>query len=378
MSEPEQTLTVDEFLPSVVVNGLRRVFAPFNGPNTIGNSPIFWIGFLFVSLITVIYPILTTPFRVLNTTGYMVWVFLALSLTFIWGYTGIFSFGQTAFFGLGGYTFGVVGINVVELTGATNLALLASVILPAVFAAVVGYFMFYGRVSGVYVAIITLAVTLILELLFGRTAGPQYTIGAAALGGFNGMTNIPSLAFGVDPIAISLEPVPMYYFVVGLLITGYLLLRYVVNSTYGYVLIAVRENETRTEMFGYDIRRIKLQVFTAGGGIAGLSGALFASWNNFISPSVMGIATAALPVIWVTIGGRQTILGAIFGAVGLQFMDNELAAIGSEYSVIFIGGILLIVILYFRNGVVPTLAERIENRVETSSEETAAIEKSDI
>lgn len=377
MSERKQTLPGDEFLPSIVVDSLDRVFAPFNGPNTIGNSPIFWTAFLLVSLIAVIYPLLTTPFRVLNTTGYVVWIFLALSLTLIWGYTGIFSFGQTAFFGLGGYTFGVVGINLVEVTGATNLALLAAVVLPAMFAALVGYFMFYGRVSGVYVAIITLAVTLILELLFGRTAGPQYTIGTAALGGFNGMTNIPSLAFGVEPVIVSLDPVPMYYFVVGLLIAGYLALRYVVNSNYGYVLIAVRENETRTEMFGYDIRKIKLQAFAIGGAMAGLSGALFASWNNFISPPVMGIVTAALPVIWVTIGGRQTILGAIFGALGLQFLDNELAAAGSEYSVVVLGVILLGVILYFADGVVPALAARIEDRIESSPEESAVLEESD-
>ncbi|WP_299234469.1 ABC transporter permease subunit [Natronomonas sp.] len=377
MSEKKPTLPGNEFLPSIVVDGLDRVFAPFNGPNTIGNSPIFWIAFLLVALVALAYPAVTTPFRVLNTTGYVVWIFLALSLTLIWGYTGIFSFGQTAFFGLGGYTFGVVAKNLVQVTGATNLALLAAVVLPAVFAVVVGYFMFYGRVSGVYVAIITLAVTLILELLFGRTAGPQYTIGAAELGGFNGMTNIPSLAFGIEPVLVELDPVPMYYFVVGLLIAGYLALRYVVNSNYGYVLIAVRENEARTEMFGYDIRKIKLQAFAIGGAMAGLSGALFASWNNFISPPVMGIVTAALPVIWVTVGGRQTILGAIFGALGLQFLDSELAAAGSEFSVVALGVILLGVILYFSDGVVPAIASRIEDRIGSSPDESVVLEESD-
>lgn len=372
MSEKKQTLPGNEFLPSIVVDSLTRVFDPFTGPNTTGNSPVFWVAFLFVLVIALLYPVVSTPFRVLNTTGYFVWIFLALSLTFVWGYTGIFSFGQTAFFGLGGYTFGVIGINLVEVTGATNLALATAVVLPAVFATIVGYFMFYGRVSGVYVAIITLAVTLILELLFARTAGPQYTIGAAALGGFNGMTNIPSLAFGIDPIVVSLDPVPMYYFVLGLLIAVYFGLRYVVNSNYGYVLIAVRENETRTEMFGYDVRKIKLQAFAVGGAIAGLSGALFASWNNFISPPVMGIVTAALPVIWVTVGGRQTILGAIFGALGLQYLDSELAAAGSEFSVVILGLILLGVILYFSDGVVPAIASRIEQRLASTSEESGA------
>jgi branched-chain amino acid transport system permease protein len=377
MSEQQKTRSESDILPSIVVNYLTRVFGRFAGPNTIGNSPLFWTGFLLVVAIAFVYPIVATPFRVLNTTGYFVWIFLAFSLTFIWGYTGIFSFGQTAFFGLGGYTFGVIGINLVDVTGATNLALIGAVILPALFAAIIGYFIFYGRVSGVYVAIITLAVTLILELLFGRTAGPQYTIGSASLGGFNGMTNIPTLAFGVEPIAISLDPVPMYYFVVILLLIIYFAFRYVINSNYGYVLIAVRENETRTEMFGYDIRKIKLQAFVVGGALAGLSGALFASWNNFISPPVMGLVTAALPVIWVTVGGRGTVLGAIFGTVGLQALDSELAAVGSEYGIIVLGVILLVVILYFSDGVVPAVASRIEHRLEKPSDHETSKEESD-
>lgn len=362
MSKQQKTLLNSDILPGVVVDNLDRVFGRFDGPNTTGNSPLFWTAFLVVVAIAAVYPFLTSPFRVLNTTGYFVWIFLALSLCFIWGFGGIFSFGQTAFFGIGGYTFGVIGTNLVEVTGATNLALIGAIVIPAALAAVIGYFMFYGRVSGVYVAIITLAVTLILELLFGRTAGPQYTIGNAALGGFNGMTNIPSLAFGIDPIAVSLDPVPMYYFVLLLLLGTYLALRYVVNSDYGYVLIAIRENETRTEMFGYDVRKIKLQTFAIGGALAGLSGALFASWNNFISPPVMGLVTAALPVIWVTIGGRETFLGAIFGALGLQIMDSELAAVGSEFGLIALGVILLIVIVYFADGVVPAVVSRVEHR----------------
>jgi branched-chain amino acid transport system permease protein len=130
-------------------------------------------------------------------------------------------------------------------------------------------------------------------------------------------------------------------------------------------------------MFGYDTRKIKLQAFTIGGAIAGLSGALFASWNNFISPPVMSIGTAALPVIWVTVGGRQTIIGAIFGALGLQFLDSELAAAGSEYSVVVLGVILLFVILYFADGVVPALAARIEDRIGSSSEESAVLNESE-
>lgn len=339
-----------------------RVFDRFEGPHTIGSSTQFWAGFLLVTVLAFVYPLTTNEYAVLTTTVLFVWVFLSLSLSIIWGYTGIFSFGQTAFFGIGGYTFGVIGINLLPITGGTNLALLAAIILPAVLAALIGYFMFYGRVSGVYVAIITLATTLILELLFSRTAGQQYAIGQAQLGGYNGMTGIPTLVLGAGPVSVELDPIGMYYFVLGLLVVSYLALRYVLNSNYGYVMVATRESQDRTEMFGYDIRLVKLQVFTIAGGLAGLGGALYASTGNFISPPVMGLAFAALPVIWITVGGRTTIIGAIIGTLGLRYFGNQLAAAGSEYATIFLGIVLLIAVLLLPDGVVPTLMRYWERR----------------
>lgn len=345
---------------------LSSYLGTFEGPHTIGESPRFWGGLLLVLALTFLYPLTTNPYNVLTTTGLFIWVFLALSLNLIWGYAGIFSFGQTAFFGVGGYTFGVVGINLLEITGATNIALLAAVIAPAVMAGLIGYFMFYGRVSGVYVAIITLAVTLILQLLFSRTAGPEYAIGEAQLGGYNGMTGIPSMTLGGGPATVELDPIGMYYFVLVLLVLAYFGSRYVLNSDYGYVMVAIREDEDRTEMFGYDIRLMKLQVFTAAGAIAGLGGALFASAGNFISPPVMGLAFAALPVIWITVGGRETLIGAMIGTIGLRYIENQLASAGSEYATIFLGFLLLISVLLIPDGVVPTVMRRWKDRTKTS------------
>lgn len=336
--------------------------ALFEGPHTVGNSREFWAGFVVLVVLALAYPVLTNTYQIIVTTGYFIWVFLALSLSVIWGYGGIFSFGQTAFFGLGGYTFGVVGINLIEITGATNLALVAGVVLPAVFAALLGYFMFYGRVSGVYVAIITLATTLILELLFSRTAGSQYTIGDAALGGYNGMTDIPSIALGYQSATLALGSGGMYYFVIILLVALYLGLRYLVNSEFGYVMVATREDEDRTEMFGYDIRFVKLQMFTLGGALAGLGGVLFAASGNFISPPIMGLTFAALPVIWVTVGGRTTLVGGIVGAFGLQYLNNSLSSIGSEYAFIILGVILLVIVVLFPSGIVPTVDTWLQER----------------
>ncbi|WP_332900359.1 ABC transporter permease subunit [Haladaptatus sp. CMSO5] len=360
----DETTNLDETDGLAHGETLLQVFERFEGPHTIGSSTRFWAGFWALTALAFIYPFTTNEYAVLTTTVLFVWVFLALSLSVIWGYSGIFSFGQTAFFGIGGYSFGVIGINLLPVTGGTNLALLVAIVFPALVAAVIGYFMFYGRVSGVYVAIITLATTLILELLFSRTAGQQYAIGEAQLGGYNGMTGIPSIVLGAGSATIELGANGMYFFVLTLFVLTYLALRYVLNSNYGYVMVATRESEDRTEMFGYDIRLLKLQVFTAAGGLAGLGGALYASAGNFISPPVMGLAFAALPVIWITVGGRTTLIGAIVGTLGLRFFSNELAAAGSEYATIFLGVVLLVAVLLLPDGVVPTIQRYWERRAQ--------------
>jgi branched-chain amino acid transport system permease protein len=160
-------------------------------------------------------PAVLSLFQVVRLTVFMVFCLLALSLDLIWGFAGILSFGQAAFFGVGGYAYGVVGIN----TGVTTLALAAAAGAAAVLAALLGYFTFYGRVGAMYFAVITLTVTLILHQVMGSTADPRYAIGAARLGGYNGMTNIPSLALelpGRPPLM--LEPVPLFYAVAALLV----------------------------------------------------------------------------------------------------------------------------------------------------------------
>jgi branched-chain amino acid transport system permease protein len=340
---------------------LSNPLRAFEGGRTIGNSRLFWIGFCLAVLLVLLFPFVAGVFTLIQMTVFLIWIFVALSLTLIWGYTGIFSFGQNAFFGVGGYMFAIVGGNLIEITGATNVAIVVAVLSPALFAALLGYFMFYGRVSGVYVAIITLSITLILELITSSTTG--VTLGRVDLGGYNGINTVPNLTLGYGEAAFSFGPVPMYYLVAVLLVALYLGLRYVLNGQIGYVLIAIREDEARTEMFGYDIRWLKLQAFTASAAIAGLGGALYTAWGNFISPPVMGILAAALPLIWVTVGGRQTLLGAVLGAFVLQYLDTTLASeLNSDYAVIVLGVIFVTSILLVPNGVVPQLVAYLNDR----------------
>jgi branched-chain amino acid transport system permease protein len=351
---------------------IATFFEPFSGPQTLGSSSRFWTGFLITVAVILVLPGIMSTYRIGQYTVFLIWIFLAWSLTLIWGYTGIFSFGQTAFFGIGGYTFGVVGINLINITGATNVAIVAAILVPALFAAAAGYFMFYGRVSGIYVAIITLAITLILSLGLSRTSGAQYEIGSARLGGENGMTNIPTLTLGIDPVTFRFDTLAMYYLVIVLLVVCFLAIRYIMNTGYGYSLIAVRENESRAKMFGYDIRFVKLSVFTVAGGLAGMGGAFYASWGGFISPPIMGLVAAALPIIWITVGGRQTVLGSAIAVFVLQYIDNELAVYGTQYAQILMGLILIIAVMRFEGGVVPYLARAYESWSNPDSTQTEA------
>jgi len=351
----ETKVGVESSAPGGPVSRFRDAL---EGPNTLGNSRAFWAGFLAIVGFLLVYPMLRSTYYVSNTAYLLVSAFLGLSLCIVWGYTGIFSFGQVAFYGVAGYTFGVVSINITGPLG-TVAGLAIGVLVAAAFAFLVGYFMFYGGVSDVYVAIITLAVTLVLNTFMGQTAGEEWSVGAARLGGFNGMTEIPSLALGVGDAAIRVADGAFYYFVTGTLLVTYLGLRVLVNSNLGYVMVGIRENEARTELFGYDTRRVKLGTFTLGGALAGFGGVVYASWGNYIDPSVFGLTFAALPIIWVATGGRKWLSGAIIGTFVVTFISQRLSVFGGQYSLVILGTLLLVVILGLPEGFVPQIHARL-------------------
>ncbi|SDM94846.1 branched-chain amino acid transport system permease protein [Halogranum gelatinilyticum] len=330
---------------------LASLRALVEGPNTIGASRRFWVGFAVVLVALLAYPVIAGSYAASRLSLFVVYAFLGLSLAIVWGYTGVLSFGQVAFFGAAGYTFGVISVNFSTPLGITAAFLLA-IVAGAGLAFVLGYFMFYGGVRDVYVTIITLVSTLVLHTFMAQTAGSQWTIGEAALGGFNGMPTIPDLAFGVGGFALTFSDMTFYYFVVALLCATYLGLRAVVNSDYGRVMVATREDEDRTRMFGYDVKRVKLAVFTFGGALAGLSGVLYASWGNYINPDVFSLTFASLPVVWVSVGGRKTLLGAVLATIGVQWFSNILSG---QLAFIIVGVLLLTVILVLPEGAVPRL-----------------------
>lgn len=335
---------------------LARIFKHLEGPQTMGRGKLFWGGFIIVLLAAVVYPLTSDGYTVGNSVYFLNWTFMALGLSLIWGYGGSLSFGQTAFFGVAGYSYGILTINFGAAYGLGIAAVIIAVLIAAVFAAVLGYFLFFGRISGVFLGIVTLSVTLALERFMAQTAGPEWAVGSARLNGFNGMSGMPGLTipwFGGD---IELYPdVALYYVVLGLVILVYLGLRILVNSRFGNVLVALRENPERAEMLGYDIRKYQLAAFIIGSSLAGLSGVLYTSWGQYITPSTMGITAAALPIIWVAVGGRADLTATLIGTLVVLSVFQALTIYGSQYALVVMGLLLVVTVLVAPRGLIGTL-----------------------
>jgi branched-chain amino acid transport system permease protein len=272
---------------------------------------------------------------------------LAVSLTFVWGYGGIFSFGQGALFGIGSYAYGIAAIVISPRTGETFSALLVAGLVAGLFALLLGYFIFYGNVGELYVGIITLAVSLVLLTFMSSTGSPEYHIGAALLGGYNGMSGIPTLGWLSAPLNAGFQLV----FVVALAAVVVLLLDHLLRRPFGRSLIAIRDNEQRSQLLGYDVRRARLAAFTIGGVVAGLAGGEFAAWGQFTNPAVFNLQQAALVIIWVLVGGRRSLLGAFVGAVVIQEIQTVMGGQGGGLTPIVLGGIMILVVLLAPEGI---------------------------
>jgi branched-chain amino acid transport system permease protein len=153
---------------------------------------------------------------------------------------------------------------------------------------------------------------------------------------------------------VTLENISFYYLVLVLLALVYALMRRLLDSPFGLALVAIRENPQRAEMLGIDIRRHQLLIFVLGCTLGGLSGALYTIWGSYITPSAMGLTSAAMPVIWVATAGRKSIGAAIIGTAVLVWLSQWLAVYGSQYALILMGAVLLFVVLAAPEGLLPS------------------------
>jgi branched-chain amino acid transport system permease protein len=331
---------------------MRQALRLLNGPHDIGRGPVFWICMAILAAGFLAYPAVASAFAATNTAYYLLNIPMALGLSLLWGYGGVLSFGQVAFFGIAGYTYGIVAGNLQDVTAGTPLAALAALVAAGISAAAFGYFVFYGRVAAWIVPILTLVLALLLSTFLGLTAGYEWRVGDVQLGGYNGMTGIPALQFG----DFAFQDYAFFYLACAVVVVCYVGLRIWVNAHRGQVLMAIREDALRTELLGYDVRLEQLRAFVLAAVLAGVSGLLYVQWGNYITPSSIGLQQAALPVIWVAVGGRTSLLAVAIGTFLLNQLTYVLASSGNEYALVIVGGLLVAVMMFAPDGIVVGIA----------------------
>lgn len=320
-------------------------------------QPLLWVGGLLVLFGVAGVVDLAT---LVSLNVYVILSILALSMALVWGVAGIFSFGQSVFFGLGAYAYAVLALS----GQGSGVALAASVAVPCVGAALMGYFLFYGRISDVYLGVITLTASLILFHLVNTVSGADFRLGGVALGGYNGIPGVPPPAL---PGGEELDFVQLYLLSAGVLALVYAGLRWLVRTRFGQAVAAVREHELRAELLGYDARAYKLAVFVIGAGIAGLAGALHAAWGGFVGPDVFGIGFAAQIIIWAQVGGVGLLAGPVVGCVLIQWLTTWLGQNRLADTNLVLGVIFVLCVLLLPAGLLPWLRQRLHRRTEDSA-----------
>ena len=328
-------------------------------------------GFIILAtLILVIFPLFLDSFR-LNLVGkYLTYAFAAVSLVLIWGYGGVLSLGQGIFFGLGGY--GMAMFLKLEASSVANTAIqstpgipdfmdwnqitslpwfwepfnsftftiIAILVVPTVFAYIIGAAMFKRRVGGVYFAIITQVIAVILTILIVGQQG--FT------GGINGITDLRTLN-GWDITSDSAKN--LFYFInCTLLLTVIVISRFILTSKYGSLLLAIRDKEDRVRFSGYDVSNFKIFVFCFAALISAIGGAMFTLQVGFMSPSFVGIVPSIEMVIFAAVGGRMSLIGAVYGTLLINFGKTGFSESFPELWLFLMGGLFISVVMFFPNG----------------------------
>src|SRR5271154_2889441 len=306
---------------------------------------------------------------------YLCYGMLALALDLIWGYCGILSLGHAAFFSLGGYAMGMYLMRQIGPRGVYgnpilpdfmvflnykslpwfwygfnhfSLALLMMVLVPGLLALVFGWFAFRSRVTGVYFSIITQALTYALMLAFFRND--------MGFGGNNGFTDFKDI-LGFDLHSDSTRVVLLVITAIALA-ASYIACRVIVESRAGRVLHAIRDAESRTRFLGYPVETFKLWIFAFTAIIAGIAGALYVPQIGIINPSEFSPINSIEAVIWVAVGGRGTLYGAIAGAVVVNYAKTYLTGAFPEVWLYALGALFVLVTLFLPRGIVGLLTAR--------------------
>lgn len=320
------------------------------------------LAFAAIMMIVALLPLFLSPFRVSLVGKYITYAIVALSLDLIWGHTGILSLGHGVFFGLGGYGFGMYlklvasGSSLPDFmswSGRTTLpwfwdfyktpstTIFMVIMVPALLAFLLGLLTFTNRIKGVYFSILSQALALVFVTLF--VGLQEYT------GGTNGITDFSTL-FGL-PIASKTTKYIWYYVALAILILTYALFSWVMRTRCGKVLVAIRDGENRTRFSGYQVANYKTFVYSLSAVFTGIAGALFVPFSGIISPSEMSISNSIDMAIWVAVGGRGNLIGAVLGAFLVNITKTLISENFPEIWSYFIGAIFVLVVLFLPRGV---------------------------
>jgi urea transport system permease protein len=322
------------------------------------------------AVILVLFPAVFSIFR-LNLIGkYLTYAFVGVSLVLLWGNGGILSLGQGVFFGLGGYCMAMflkleasdpISTKIQTTPGipdfmdwnqitklpffwkpfnSLTFTLLAILLIPALFSFIIGVAMFKRRVGGVYFAIITQAVALILSVLIVGQQG--------LTGGINGITDLKTM-HGWDIRTDSAKYI--LYYVNGVLLLGCVVLtRWVLSTKFGMLLLALREKEDRVRFSGYDVANFKTLAFCLSAVMCAVGGAMFTLQVGFMSPSFVGITPSIEMVIYTAVGGRMSVIGAVFGTLLVNFAKTFFSEQYPDLWLFLMGATFIAVVLLFPDG----------------------------
>ncbi len=302
-----------------------------------------------VILVLLSFPFLTDTYQSRLLSRYLVFGLFAMSFDLLWGYTGIMNFGHAVFFGMGAYGTGII-MKHVDIPGVSLLAVAASILLPMLVALVIGYFLFFGRVTGVYFAIVTMAFSLMMQAI---------TIALDFTGGLDGLLRIPPVKMVIPEftaVSFSGDWVP-YYTIVSVSVLLFIVARRIVVSSFGRALEALRSNTDRLESFGYNVATVKLVIFVISCGIAGVSGLLYVPIGH-ISPEILGLLFSTNALVWVSIGGRGTLLGGFMGALIVSYLQYFLGAKLQNLWYLLIGVFFILVVMFRSEGIMGFLKHR--------------------
>ena len=349
----------------------RRLMVLLEGKGMVFMAVLLAVGILVPAANLMLPP--SSPFHVSTGTmvllgKYLCYAILAIALDLVWGYCGILSLGHGAFFALGGYAMGMYLMRQIGTRGvyahpilpdfmvflnwkelpltwwgfqSFPFAMMMVVLVPGILAFLFGWLAFRSRVNGVYLSIITQALTYALLLAFFRNE--------MGFGGNNGLTDFKEIV-GFNVQAGGTRAALFIATVIVLALT-FVLARIVVGSSYGKVLVAIRDAESRMRFLGYRVEHHKLLVFTLSAMLAGIAGALYVPQVGIINPSEFSPANSIEAVIWVAVGGRGTLVGAALGAVAVNFCKTIFTTGAlAAYWLFALGGLFVLVTLVLPKG----------------------------